>query len=657
MKFTIKKSFLKFLLLSLLIVLSNTLQSQKFHSSYSNNLESDTSSQTVFAFLNNLNRRNSNNKINSYRFRQGGNSTNSTPTTSKNSTSPKLNSNKNSTNPNSNSNSTDPDYSPYIQDLSSPSTQLQDWLSISSHAFKNPRKYPNINLPDGTTAKLKFGTEQERLNEQYLKSRAEGSDNESAFWFKIRGGYLYYFATKQDINILGSILVNKIENSDQPNKHSNGTDTCFSVYDNSNDKYTICASTNEIKLKWFCSIQSFLEKDKDELSSLCYPNQSLKATVVLDNQIVEIKNITQPLIIIPTASRKCNQNWNYANKGADWECQCSEGREQSPIDLPSKNDAILSSLRPIFQYDTVRAMAVESTLDGTLIAGEYVKIRYENNAIRIKHPNMGKIVAIDGGVFQAEEIVFHTPSEHKINGQAFDMEMQIIHYGKSRGDIAKQIILSFLFKAKPGVYNKFIDKLDFFNLPNPLDTYRDITNDFYIPSIFYTTDDDDIPTMKPFSFYTYSGSITAPPCTERTTHYVTADPIDISNTVIQLFREALKMPDVMSEKGEMQLGNDEIVENTRKLQEKNGRTVVIYDHKKFNCPEFQRKKRPMKPSGHYEKREKIVNEYLFVNGNEPSGLPDSYVVSESEARGVDDPVAGLVIEEEKEQGNKKNRDD
>ena len=48
---------------------------------------------------------------------------------------------------------------------------------------------------------------------------------------------------------------------------------------------------------------------------------------------------------------------------------------------------------------------------------------------------------------------------------------------------------------------------------------------------------------------------------------------------------------------------------------------------------FKQKKRDIKPSGHYEKLVKDAAEYIFVAGNNPSGLPGSFVVSESEAKG------------------------
>jgi carbonic anhydrase len=92
---------------------------------------------------------------------------------------------------------------------------------------------------------------------------------------------------------------------------------------------------------------------------------------------------------------------------------------------------------------------------------------------------------MDGGVYQAQQISFHTPSQHRIEGEEFPMEVQITHVGKTQGDTSKHLILSFVFKKAPGVYNKFIDDLDFFNLPNPLDKFRDLEKDLYLPNILF----------------------------------------------------------------------------------------------------------------------------------------------------------------------------
>lgn len=160
--------------------------------------------------------------------------------------------------------------------------------------------------------------------------------------------------------------------------------------------------------------------------------------------------------------------------------------EQSPIDLPPVQKAVGSPVKALFNYEKVSIVADEDYLD-KVKSGDPLKLQYYDGALRIFGNYLGKIVTMDGGVYHAQEISFHTPSEHKINGERFPMEMQILHVGKTVGDTAKHLILSFVFKKVPGVYNRFIDSLDFFNLPNPLDKYRDLEKELFLPNIFFTT--------------------------------------------------------------------------------------------------------------------------------------------------------------------------
>ncbi len=254
----------------------------------------------------------------------------------------------------------------------------------------------------------------------------------------------------------------------------------------------------------------------------------------------------------------------------------------------------------------------------------------DKHALRIKHDAFGQVITLDGSVYKAQEIVFHTPAEHTINGRRYDMEMQIIHYGQTKGDIAKQLILSFLFEKKPGVYNKFIDDVDFFNLPNMINKEKDLVNNIYIPKIFYNSESEDIAIMKPFSFYTYQGSLTAPPCTERTIVYVAQKPIQLGNTAIALFQESLRMPDLMASNGDVIVSNSLAI-NNRHSQKRNGRVIYFYDAEGEMCPDGIKGKR--KKIGHYEKIDRSLYQYYYVNGHKPSGMPGALVVSRNEALG------------------------
>ncbi len=243
---------------------------------------------------------------------------------------------------------------------------------------------------------------------------------------------------------------------------------------------------------------------------------------------------------------------------------------------------------------------------------------------------------MDGGVYYAQEISFHLPSEHKINGERFPMEMNIVCQGQTIGDTAKHLVLSFLFKKSPGVYNKFLEKLNIFNLPNPLDKFRDIQKELFIPDILFNINEDSTANMLPFSFYTYEGSLSRPPCNEQTIHYVASEPIGISATVLELFKEALRIPDLQTETGSIIVNDTSILYSSREVNKLNGRSVFFYDSKLNGCPTFKRLRRggDRNVHGHYEKRKGTVEQYFFVEGDKPSGMPGSYVVTEQEAKGT-----------------------
>ena len=248
--------------------------------------------------------------------------------------------------------------------------------------------------------------------------------------------------------------------------------------------------------------------------------------------------------------------------------------------------------------------------------------------LRIK-ADFGKAVTPDGAVFKAEEIVFHTPAEHKINGKTYDMELQIIHNGKSRGDIGRQLVLSLLFERTPGVYNKFIDDLDFFNLPNSESNTVDIIHYLFLGKIFLNSDEDEQPEFKPFSFYNYQGSLTSPPCSEDTVMYVASKPLQLSSTVLHLFSEALRIPDIDSE-GNVHT-SDILAISNRKLQPINGRPVFHFDHTILCGPDKVKK---ITQLGHYEKVKTFSDKYFYVSGNKLSMVPNAFLVSEDEAKGI-----------------------
>lgn len=497
---------------------------------------------------------------------------------------------------------------------------LSNWLKISSKQFKNPKSHPEINSWNDERIKINSDFADFRLNDAYKRNESPQIEpkEERDFWFRLRNEQIYYSNTKDDLNILGEMRFSLMMEITSMDKGEDGF--CFTVTDSSsfNEEWRLCSNEEKIRNTWVCALQKVTEKP---LADYCDNSK--------DKPKIEIKKVIQPYVIVPIPSRKCNEDWDYQKQGDDWECDCKEGREQSPIDLPEKHVAINTSDVPNFKYHPVEKVAKKYNNEGGQTETENLKFKLEENLLRLK-ANFGKAVTPDGAVYFAEEIVFHTPADHQINGKTYDMEVQIIHNGKSKGDIGRQMVLSFLFEKTPGVYNKFIDDFDFFNLPNPSSPIVDIIHNLNLAKIFQNSDEEETPRFKPFSFYTYQGSLTSPPCVEDTVMYVASKPLPLSSTVLHLFTEALRMPDQQDSQGNVHVSEFLPITN-RKIQPINGRPVFHFDHTILCGPDKVKK---IKKLGHYEKVQTMWNQYFYVPGEQLSGVPNAFLVSENEAKGI-----------------------
>jgi len=510
-----------------------------------------------------------------------------------------------------------------------PKPILEEWFMISSKVFNEQSRFPRVDV-FGKKIQIKTDANNFRINGAYghelLKSKLP---NDKFFWFRLSGLNLYYTSTDTDINILGAIHVESMVEALLQDKLDASTEiltTCFVLKDSERNEWKICGLKEEVVKKWFCQLKTFLNiKDLNNCPDIIV-DLKLPPPKIIDKTI----EITQPIILVPLEQRHCNDNWTYQKFTSDWECDCKEGHEQSPIDLPEIKSAIESEVKPEFEYTAVGVTDNKPTIDGAIGADGRLKLILKENLFRIFADKFGRIVTMDGSIFHAEEINIHSPSEHKINGKQYDLEITILHSGVSKGDIARQASLSFLFERVPGKYNGFIEDLDYFDLPNPLSTEKFLKKPININNILKTDEGDDISSMTPFSFYTYQGSLTTPPCTEDTIVYVASQPLQIGSAALQLIQEATRVPDLQDVKGNIIQSNWINVTN-RPVQPLNGRPVFWFDHTKLCGPKPDIK--PIEPSGHYERVRKTFTSYFYVNNDKPSGLPNSYVVSEGEAKG------------------------
>ena len=467
---------------------------------------------------------------------------------------------------------------------------LEDSLSIRSFAFSNKFKYPHI-----------------RLNNDSF--RINNKTKDIYFLFKLMKDNIIYISNQNEIQVLDSINLSEIKNLEREDVN------CFNIFTNNSISFKLCSKTTGIRNIWYCELANLLKKH----DPFCKRVRDFK------ERYVELENTTiQPILLVPEVSRNCNENFNYSKNGMDWECQCSDGQKQSPINVNTRevsnltllNSSTISIGIPNFYFEPV------NTDENRIL------IKYIDKSIRIKHSSFGKIVTYDGDVLIMQEIIFKTPSEHQIDGKTFDMEMQVIAYGIS-GYIDKQAVLSILFRKEPGAYNKFIDDVNFFNLPNIDYKTKHIQGELFIPKVFHNSNDltND---YKPFSFYTYEGSLTSPPCTERTTYYIVDEPVPIAENMIRLLKEAIMDDTDNGIKSVNDYFYPQNISNARSIQKLNNRKVYYFDSGFIKNDINNTREQSSNEDYHYEKIKVKKNKYVRVLNNNPSNVPNSFIVTERE---------------------------
>lgn len=500
-----------------------------------------------------------------------------------------------------------------------PKILQEGWFMISSTSFQS-KIFPPIKRNNKELSKIAFDENYFRINHAYsLFSGVNKPPSDKFFWFRLSGLNFYYTVSVCDTNILGSFSVENISSPSEIEEEEIDKMKifCFEISNNSSETWKLC-SLDQIKLKIIlCQLNRILRIKSDSCKK---PKISLST-----------RKVIQPMIIIPKPSKSCNEDWNYKKGGDDWECECREGREQSPIDLPNTEKAIDSIVTPLFHFTKANSKHQVGTFDGITKENQGVKIKLLDNSLRMFSPYFGKLVTVDGAVYRAEELIIHTPSEHTIEGKRYDAELQVLYFGQTKGDIAKQVLLSFLFEGTPGEYNKFFESIDIFNLPNYQNIEKILDKDIFIPNVFYNTDEENNDILQKFSFYTYQGSLTFPPCTENTIIYVASKPIPLSTTVITLMQESIRIPDKIVDDKKIFI-QDSINENARKIQNINGRPVFHFNHEK-NCGLSPSKKKKKEEQGHFEKVKLIHQKIFYVTDKKPSEMPESFVIGEDEAFG------------------------
>jgi carbonic anhydrase len=163
---------------------------------------------------------------------------------------------------------------------------------------------------------------------------------------------------------------------------------------------------------------------------------------------------------------------------------CSTGHHQSPIDIKNGQKADLPILK--FDYNAAPLSIIDN--------GHTVMVNYA----------AGSTLTVGDKVYELVQFHFHHPSEEHINGKKYDMVAHLVH-SDANGHLA---VVAVLFKRGPA--NPVLATLWKYV---PVEKEKVAS-----PPDVSINAKDLLPTD--LGYYTFSGSLTTPPCTEGVTWYV-----------------------------------------------------------------------------------------------------------------------------------------
>lgn len=250
----------------------------------------------------------------------------------------------------------------------------------------------------------------------------------------------------------------------------------------------------------------FLEKQKINCFSSFYRYFLmflLAGTFVACGEQQEENNIEEPLGE-ETAVMEDEDEWNYENvnwaEGGNLECAT---KVQSPIDILPE-DAIEADLPEIEYEFEPFDMTIVDTGHGIQVLGS------QNNG-----------VTIDDTRYEFLQMHFHAPSEHTLEGEAFPLELHLVHRAEGSDNLA---VLGVFIQE--GEENSFIEDV-FAEIPEEDGT--EVQTAISLNLTEFIPEDD--------TYYTYIGSLTTPPCTVGVTWFVFGEPITATAEQIQVYTD------------------------------------------------------------------------------------------------------------------------
>jgi carbonic anhydrase len=182
---------------------------------------------------------------------------------------------------------------------------------------------------------------------------------------------------------------------------------------------------------------------------------------------------------------------------------CNTGKDQSPIDIRSQEDANLPPLQFTWRNAPLRYVI------------------NNHHTIRVNYrPGNGDTLIVGDKRYELTQFHFHHPSEEQIDGHAYPMEAHLM-YQAADGSVAGVAVF-----ILPGRANPLVQQV-WNHMPRNEGQHAADGVDISPAAL--------LPANRIHSYSMYLGSVTAPPCTEGVKWFVLKDTVNLSRQQIEAF--------------------------------------------------------------------------------------------------------------------------
>jgi carbonic anhydrase len=222
----------------------------------------------------------------------------------------------------------------------------------------------------------------------------------------------------------------------------------------------------------------------------------------------ELSNVTSKITKTEESHKK---HWDYAGEtGPDHWSEIEQndcgGRAQSPVDIvETKKDELLKPIE--FHYDS------QTKIHDVINNGHTIQFDFES----------GNYIVLNGEKYELKQFHFHEADEHTIKGVRYPLVVHMVHVSKD----GKYAVVAVMAEEDPQnntVFN-FLEKY----LPVNVNEIKKVDSSLNLNLI--------LPEKR--VYYTYTGSLTTPPCTEGVEWFIFKNPINVSPKMTQELKKMM----------------------------------------------------------------------------------------------------------------------